>query len=246
MMMGEEQRNRLMELLRKLADKEAGTIVPSRYPFAPVDFGGQEHRDTQTLAHMGWVRSRRGFFTDIGNSWSAEGIYAFELTDDGRAALADWEARTIAEVVSDESAEASSGRDRPLVMMIHGSKDDQVPPVVEEIRMWCFENGLAAFKAADLPNAGRFVNVKVGETIADADYYVVVLTADEELASGKFHARQNTMMEMGRVLDRNPSKVCVLRQANVEVPTDYINLIIEPLDNWRTVLPKELRATGLL
>ena len=38
---------------------------------------------------MGWIRSRRGF-GDVTNSWSAEGIYAFDLTEDGKAALDAW------------------------------------------------------------------------------------------------------------------------------------------------------------
>ena len=206
MVMGEEQTRRLMELLGKLVARDAGTPQPDMETklFSMPEFNGQEHNDAKTLYSLGWIRSLR-FGGDVMNSWSGEGIYAFDLTEDGKAAIANWELGQVANADAASVGEEFVQRSRPLVMMVHGSKDGQVPPIIEEIRLWCFERGLDAFKAADLPNAGQFVNVKVSNTIDSADYYVVVLTADEELASGKFHARQNTMMEMGRVLDRNPS-----------------------------------------
>ena len=210
MSMGKEQERRLMELIAKLAAREAGESVPDpvnsmlRMP----DFGGQEHTDAKTLIYLGWIRSRRGFM-DVATSWSAEGIYAFDLTDDGRAALEAWNSSVNAE--PDPSGNEQEVRTRALVMVIHGSKDGQVPRVVEDIRLWCFENGMDAYKAADLPNSGRFVNDKVDSTINSADYYVVILTADEELTTGAFRPRPNAMIEMGRVLAMNPSLVCVLK-----------------------------------
>ena len=244
MSMGKEQERRLMELLAKLAAREAGESVPDpvnsmlRMP----DFGGQEHTDAKTLIYLGWIRSRRGFM-DVATSWSAEGIYAFDLTDDGRAALEGWNSSVNAE--PDPSGNEQEVRTRALVMVIHGSNDGQVPRVVEDIRLWCFENGMDAYKAADLPNSGRFVNDKVDSTINSADYYVVILTADEELTTGAFRPRPNAMIEMGRVLAMNPSLVCVLKDEKVEMPSDYRGLVTEPLDNWQSVLQRELRNAGL-
>ena len=63
MSMGKEQELRLMELLGKLAARDAGEPIPSgmeamlRMP----EFHGQEHRDAITLTHMGWISSRGGF-----------------------------------------------------------------------------------------------------------------------------------------------------------------------------------------
>ena len=55
-------------------------------------------------------------------------------------------------------------------------------------------------EAADLPNSGRFVNDKVNSTINEADYYIVVLTADEELITGAFRPRPNaSQIEIGPV-----------------------------------------------
>ena len=145
---------------------------------------------------MGWIRPRAQYgHVDVRNTRFSEGIFAFDLTDDGRAVLEEW----LSEEDQEEDGDDEE-RERPLVMMIQGSKDGQVPRVVDDIQLWCFEQGVDASKAADLPNAGRFVNDKVNSTIEDADYYVVVLTADEELTTGEFRPRPNAMIEMGRVL----------------------------------------------
>ena len=245
MSMSKEQERRLMGLLGKLAARDAGESIPntggllSRIP----ELNGQEHTDAKTLVYMGWIRSRRGYM-DVANSWSAEGIYAFDLTEDGRATLEAW----------NSSAEAGTGvgnngpqrQPQPWIMVVHGSQEGNVPQVVNDIRLWCYDQGLPAHKAADLPNAGRFVNDKVNNAIAEADYYIVVLTADEELTNGVFRARPNTMIEMARVLDRNTKSVCVLKEDKVDVPSDYRGLVTEPLDKWQSVLQRELREAGLL
>ena len=245
MSIGKEQELRLMELLGKLASRDAGDPIPSAMEtmLKGADFHGQEHRDAITLTHMGWIRHRHGF-TDVTNSWSGEGIYAFNLTEDGRAVLDAW--RSSAVDASDADRNNRERRTRPMIMVIHGSKEGLVPPVVDEIRLWCFEQGLEAYKAADLPNSGRFVNDKVNNAMDEADYYVVVLTADEELTTGEFRPRPNAMIEMGRVLSRNPALVCVLKEDKVEMPSDYTGLVTEPLDNWRSVLQRELSEASLL
>ena len=245
MLMGKEQERRLMELLGKLAARDAGEPTPDmeRAAFRVPDFNGQEHNDAKTLAHMGWIRSRRGF-GDIANSWSGEGIYAFDLTDDGRAVFARWNEL---QGTSDGDAEALSRQaTRPFVMMVHGSQDGRVPDIVNQIRLWCFERGLDAYKAADIPNTGRFLNQKMDDVTNSADYYVVVLTPDDELASGIFQPRPNALMEMARLLDRNPSKVCVLKDDTAIIPSDYVNLVTEHLANWESVLMRELKAVDLL
>ena len=246
MLMGKEQEQRLMGLLGKLAARDAGEPTPNITELMSkrLDFNGQEHDDARTLTHMGWIRSRRGF-SDVANSWSQEGIYAFDLTGDGRAVLETWNSSRSDETESssDNQGQRSGAR---TIMMIHGSSDGLVPQVVEDIRLWCFDHGVHAYKAADFPNAGRPVSDKVNSVINEADYYIVVLTPDEELTTGEFRSRPNTMIEMGRVLNTDPKSVCVLKDDKVEMPSDYSNYIVEPLNDWRSVLQKELGAAGLL
>ena len=245
MSMSQEQEQHLINLLSNLAAREAGEPIPVASGAIPImpDFNGQEHRDTITLFHMGWIRSRQGF-QDVTNVWSSEGIYAFDLTEDGKAALDLWNSSI--GVGADPSENAQKRRSRPMVMVVHGSKEGQVPQVVEDIRLWCFDHSIVAYKAADLPNSGRFVNDKVNVIIDEADYYIVVLTADEELTTGTFRPRPNAMIEMARLLDRDPKLVCVLKESKVEMPSDYSGLVTEPLDNWPSALQRELREAGLL
>ena len=245
MPMGKEQERRLMDLLGKLVARDAGEPIPDRTGLISrtPDFNGQEHTDAITLSHMGWIRSRQGF-SDVSNTWSTDGIYTFDLTEDGKAALEAWNSS-----VGDEgnpSGNDQKRQSRPVIMVIHGSRERSVPQVVDDIRLWCFERDLEAYKAADRPNVGRFVNEKVNDTICEADYYIVVLTADEELTTGAFRPRPNAMIEMGLVLDRDPKLVCVLKEDKVEMPSDYFGLVTEPLDNWPLVLQRELREVGLL
>jgi len=246
MMMGKDQRQRLMGLLEKLAARDAGDITPtadlSRLTTGVLGLGGQEHTDAVTLTQMGWVRPRHGIVGNVANSWSAEGIFAFNLTDDGKAALEEWQSSAN----SNGKNEGQEPDKQPLVMMIHGSQNGKVPSIVDEIRLWCFDNGINAYKAADLPNAGRFTYAKVDDIINRANYYIVVLTPDEELTTGEFRPRPNTVIEMCRVFAKDPSLVCVLKDNKVDMPTDYSGLLVESLDNWQIVLLRELKGVGLL
>ena len=251
MMMGYEQKKRLMALLSKLDARDSGdpSAVDERErritSFKMPEFGGQEHNDAKTLEFMGWIRSRH-FGTDLNNTWFGEGIYALELTEDGKAVLEIWRASNNSNRESVETQSVPRQQSRPQVMLIHGSRDGQVPPMVDKIRLWCFDHGLDARKAADHPNAGRFVYDKVDAVINESDYYIVVLTADEELKTGAFRPRPNAMIEMGRLLAANPGRVCVLKEEKVEMPSDYTGLVTEPLDKWESVLVRELKNAGLL
>ena len=78
------------------------------------------------------------------------------------------------------------------------------------------------------------------------DYYIVILTPDEELVTGEFRPRPNAIAEMGRVIAANQNLVCVLKDDKVEILSDYRGLVTEPLVNWQAVLQRELREAGLL
>ena len=251
MIMGDEQIKRLMALLSKLDAQDSGdsSVVDERErrikSLKMPEFGGQEHNDAKTLQHMGWIRSER-FGTDLNNTWFGEGIYALDLTEDGKAALEAWRISNSSNKESSESQSAPRQQFGPRVMLVHGSQGGQVPQIVDKIRLWCFDHGLDARTAADHPNAGRFINEKVDAVIYESDYYIVVLTADEELKTGIFRPRPNTMIEMGRLLADNPSRVCVLKEEKVEMPSDYAGFVTEPLDKWESILVRELKNAGLL
>ncbi len=247
MSMSTEQLQRLMELLGKLAENDPlvrEAEISQRIRSMAFELDGPEHRDARTLFHLGWIRSRRHFGASIENSWSSEGIYAFDLTDDGRAVYEEWRSKQV--VSTEDGGRSQILGDRPLIMMIHGSTDGVVPRVVDDIRLWCYDQKLDARKAADYPNLGRAVREKVDGVTGEADYYIVVLTADEELARGGFRPRENAIVEMVAVWRRDPSRVCVLKDPRIELPSDYRDIITEQLDNWQSILHRELRAAGLL
>ena len=87
---------------------------------------------------------------------------------------------------------------------------------------------------------------KVDDVISESDYYIVVLTADEKLADGTFRSRPNPMIEMGRVLAGDPRRVCILKERKVDMPSDYAGLITGELEDWQSVLVRELKNAGLI
>lgn len=163
MSMGKEQEQRLMDLLKLLFAIDAGTFTPHSQDLMSrrSDFGGQEHNDAKTLVYMGWIRLRHNYHVDIMNSWFGEGIYAFELTDDGRAALAKWEASQSMTIETKGPDSNSSQRTttRPRVMIIHGSRDGEIPRDIDKIQLWCYRNGMEPYIAANVPNEGRFLRL---------------------------------------------------------------------------------------
>ena len=166
--MGHDQLERLMILLRKLEARDSGdpAAIEERNhrvtSFDMPDFNGQEHNDAKTLVSMGWIINPQPFGTNIANSWSSEGIYAFNLTEDGKAALETWR-QSSAGIQETVATQTNARQDtRPQVMVIHGSRNGKIPPIVDEIRLWCYDQGLDARKAIDHPDSGRFIHEESG------------------------------------------------------------------------------------
>lgn len=250
-MMGRAQQERLISILRKIEQgdtRDIGVVHmlthPMSQPPASVD-DQQERMDIVLLSHMGWITSG-SYRSDMHQTWLPQGIHTYRLTEDGEAVLDAWEESNGNIDESVEPQRIQRNEDRPLVMLVHGSRDGVVPPIVDTIRLWCFEQGMDAYKAADHPNTGRFVHDKVDDVMGESDYYIVVLTPDEELKDGTLRPRPNPMIEMGRLLGIDATRVCVLKDKRVEMPSDYAGLVTERLDNWESVLNRELKNVGLL
>jgi predicted nucleotide-binding protein len=86
---------------------------------------------------------------------------------------------------------------------------------------------------------------------AEAGFAVVLLTADdvggakgEELGS---RARQNVVLELGFFFGSlGRSRVVVLYEEGMELPSDIAGLLYKPLTgNWQVELSRELRAAGI-
>ncbi len=88
----------------------------------------------------------------------------------------------------------------------------------------------------------------------DVGFAVIVMTGDDRggptgasYETYKPRARQNVLLEMGFFLGSlGRSRVCVLHEPGVEVPSDYSGVLYKPLDGaWRFELAKEIRAAGI-
>ncbi len=52
--------------------------------FELAGMNGPEHRDIVTLFNNGLIRSRHSLLDNPANQWSSAGIYAYDITDDGK------------------------------------------------------------------------------------------------------------------------------------------------------------------
>ena len=88
------QQRRLLGLLDQLVRIKHGdpTAIKERSErFARFDmagFDGPEHRDVVVLFNAGHITSHSFLGVSPANHWSSEGIYAYDITDDGEEYLA--------------------------------------------------------------------------------------------------------------------------------------------------------------
>lgn len=103
------------------------------------------------------------------------------------------------------------------------------------------------------PSAGATIIEKL-ENNALVAFAVVLMTADDVGAKQgaekqNARARQNVVMELGYFIGKlGRSRVCVLYEHGVELPSDYYGVVFIPIDSggaWRFLLAKELKHAGL-
>jgi hypothetical protein len=103
-------------------------------------------------------------------------------------------------------------------------------------------------------NSGRTIIEKFEDYAGRAVFAVVLLTGDDDggvRGSGERRprARQNVVFELGFFIAAlGRSKVAVLHEEGVELPSDMSGVLYTPLDAgsaWKFALGKELRAAGL-
>ncbi|MFM0122832.1 nucleotide-binding protein [Paraburkholderia sp. RL18-101-BIB-B] len=91
------------------------------------------------------------------------------------------------------------------------------------------------------------------EANSDVGFAVVLLTPDDVGRSVKEddlkpRARQNVLLELGYFIGRlGRNKVCALKRGDVELPSDYVGVVWEKMDDgggWKLALARELKAAG--
>lgn len=134
------------------------------------------------------------------------------------------------------------------VFVVHGHDGEARELVARFLKAMDFEPVILH----EQPNQGGTVIEKF-EANSDVGFAVVLLTPDdvgrsikeEEL---KPRARQNVLLELGYFIGHlGRDKVCALRRGDVELPSDYVGVVWEKMDDgggWKLALARELKAAG--
>lgn len=112
--------------------------------------------------------------------------------------------------------------------------------------------GLESVILHERVNQGASLLEKVLREATTAEYAVILLTPDDLGAKvgepDKLlpRARQNVILELGLFIGMlGPDRVCALKAADVEVPSDYAGIVYVPYDDseaWKLQLGAELQA----
>lgn len=139
------------------------------------------------------------------------------------------------------------------IFLIHGrdlARRESVARFLEKL-------GAEVVILQELPNEGLTIIEKL-QRYANVDYAIALLTGDDQGGLRRRdqppkvlvrRPRQNVLLELGYFLGRlGRRRVCILRDPDIEVPSDMhgvLTLPLDELDAWRWSLAKELKAAGL-
>jgi len=152
-------------------------------------------------------------------------------------------------IAIDDIPAAAQGRSRK-VFVVHGH--DRA--VKEGLARFLEKIELEAIILHEQPDQGRTIIEKFEECASQVGFAVVLLTPDDlGAAKGetaqRARARQNVIFELGYFAGKlGRGKTCLLRQGNVEIPSDLYGVIYTDLDEndgWKMKLVRELKAAGL-
>jgi predicted nucleotide-binding protein len=133
------------------------------------------------------------------------------------------------------------------VFIVHGHDGE----AREAVARFLSSVGLDPIILHEKPNEGRTLIEKF-EAHGDVSFAVVLLTPDDfgGAAGGepKARARQNVILELGYFVGRlGRDRVCALRRGEIDLPSDYVGVAYEELDEkgaWKVALARELDAAG--
>lgn len=133
------------------------------------------------------------------------------------------------------------------VFVVHGHDEG----ARETVARFLEQIGFEAIILHEQANQGRTVIEKI-EAHGEVDFAVVLLTPDDEgrrLGGGlEPRARQNVLLELGYFIGRlGRARVCALKRGRVEIPSDFVGVVWEPMDEgngWKQALGRELQTAG--
>lgn len=152
--------------------------------------------------------------------------------------------------IKEESQAAKTKKNK--VFVVHGHDEE----VLLKIDKFLKKLQLDPVILRERPSEGLTIIEKFFQFSDQAGFAVVLLTPDDRGGSvsdsyekQRPRARQNVILELGFFLGKLGRKhVCVLRQENVEVPSDYHGVVFVPFDEpgaWQITLAKEMQKAGL-
>ena len=138
------------------------------------------------------------------------------------------------------------------VFIVHGRKEGPRDAVARFVERF----GLKPVILQEQASGGRTLIEKVERHSEDVGFAVVLLTAEDrgglmgaDPATFEPRARQNVILELGYFVGKlGRSRVAVLHEDGVEIPSDFHGVVYVPLDSgetWKLRLAREMKAAGL-
>lgn len=136
------------------------------------------------------------------------------------------------------------------IFIVHGQDNG----IKETVARYLTKLNLHPIILHEQPNQGNTIIEKF-EAHTDVEFAVVLFTCDDmgypknNPNDVKPRARQNVILELGYFLGAlGRTKVCVLYQGDVEIPSDYLGVLYVPFDNqdaWKFKLAREMKSSGI-
>jgi predicted nucleotide-binding protein len=130
------------------------------------------------------------------------------------------------------------------IFIVHGHAG-----IEQAVARFITQIGLEPIILHEQPNQGRTIIEKF-ESYSDVRFAVILLTPDDvggpRDGEQNPRARQNVILELGYFIGKlGRERVCALLQGSVELPSDILGVVWEPLDQhgaWKLKLASELKA----
>lgn len=152
--------------------------------------------------------------------------------------------------ITETSPAAKTKRNK--VFVVHGHNEEALLKIEKFLKKLQLDPVILK----EEPSKGLTIIEKFLQFSNQAGFAIVLLTPDDRGGSKselrrrqRLRARQNVILELGFFLGKlGRERVCVLRQQDVEVPSDYHGVLYIEFDEsgaWKMNLAKEMRTAGL-
>jgi predicted nucleotide-binding protein len=136
------------------------------------------------------------------------------------------------ELYDDQSANAKAGIKSEKIFIVHGHNEEMKLTAARLIE----KLGLKPIILHEQPNKGRTIIEKFERLTQDISFAIVLLSADDEKADGKYQARQNVILEWGYFIAKlgRENVVALYDEStesdSLEIPSDISGILYEPYD----------------